>query len=153
MKQAENASQKIEKELNFAVQLNWLEKSKGVLSADDVDNSLIVATPSAFGGEGHDWSPEHMFLGSISSCYMSTFMVFAKKLQMVVEKLECETTGVVAFVNGSYQFTNIEVYPRICVNQKWEEKANIAMNKTQNHCLISHSIKCPVEYYGKVIFI
>jgi organic hydroperoxide reductase OsmC/OhrA len=153
MTQVEGNAQRVDRQIAFSAKLNWVEKKKGKLCADDVDSNLVVATPAAFGGEGHDWSPEHLFLGSIVSCYMSTLIVFADKLRFQFEKLECEATGIVEWVNGCYQFTILELHPCVWIDQKWEGRANIALEKTEKHCLISHSIKCRVEYFSKIVVI
>lgn len=74
---------KKDKQISFQVELNWLSKQKGILSAKDVSVTMHVATPVTFGGEGKEWSPEHLFLGSISSCFMTTYLAFAKQVWKV----------------------------------------------------------------------
>jgi len=63
-------SGKTTKQFFFEVQLNWLEGKRGILSAKDTPGTIHVATPLEFGGEGKPWTPEHLFLSSISSCFM-----------------------------------------------------------------------------------
>ena len=73
-------SGKSSKQYLFEVQLNWLTGTRGVLSAMDAEGTVRVGTPPEFGGSGKPWSPEHLFLSSVSSCFMSTYIVFAKKI-------------------------------------------------------------------------
>lgn len=70
---------KTDKQFLFEVKLNWQEKNRGILSAVDADGTIDVATPPEFGGEGNPWSPEHLFLSAVSSCFMTTYLAFAKK--------------------------------------------------------------------------
>lgn len=135
----------------FDVRLDWLEHQKGILTANDANGPVYVATPPAFGGEGREWSPEHLFLGSISSCFMSTYLYFAKKMNFSITHLECETFGQVELVEGKYSFTHITIFPIIYVsNGTLLEIADLAILKAQKHCLVSNAISIKVEYRGKV---
>ena len=143
---------KKEKQFLFQVELNWLSKQKGILSAHDVRGTVHVATPASFGGEGKDWSPEHLFLGSLSSCFMATYLVFAKKFQFEISRFECNIIGQVELTDGKYQFANINIFPKIYVaDDTLKEKATLALQKTQEYCLVSNSIKAEVIYHCEVI--
>ncbi|HEY0678841.1 MAG TPA: OsmC family protein [Chitinophagaceae bacterium] len=145
-------AQPVNKELLFEVQLNWLSKQKGVLWADDVDGTLHVATPVAFGGEGNEWSPEHLFLSSISSCFMTTFLVFAKKFQFDISRFECTASGKVELVEGRFQFTRVIIFPKIYVTDETKlEKAHTALQKAEKYCLIANSLKTEVICQGMIL--
>jgi peroxiredoxin-like protein len=142
---------KTDKQFLFEVNLNWQEKSKGILSAIDVDGTIHVATPTEFGGEGKLWSPEHLFLSSISSCFMTTYLAFAKKLQFNISAFECNSIGQIEIVEGKYKFTLINVYPKILVaDESLKEKANVALEKTHKYCLISNSINAAIFYHSQI---
>src|SRR6476620_9094531 len=98
---------------SFDVHLNWLTKQKGIISADDAHGTIAVATPESFGGEGNDWSPEHLFLGAVSSCWMTTYLYFAKKFGFEIYQLDCRANGKVETINGKLGFTRIDVYPPV----------------------------------------
>ena len=152
MKHTQPPTREGEKQFLFEVSLNWLLKQKGVLTAEDAAGIIHVATPRVFGGEGRDWSPEHLFLGAVSSCFMTTYLVFAKKLQFEISRFECNVTGQIRLVEGKYQFTRIEVFPKVYVaDERFKEKANMALQKTQQYCLISNSIKAAINYHGQVL--
>lgn len=152
MKDTRQPSRKSEKQFLFEISLNWLSKQKGILTADDVAGMIHVATPPVFGGEGREWSPEHLFLGAVSSCFMTTYLVFAKKLELNISRFECDVTGHVQLIEGRYQFTQLNVYPKIYVtHQALKEKAELALQKTQKYCLVSNSIKAEIIYHGEVL--
>jgi organic hydroperoxide reductase OsmC/OhrA len=143
---------KKDKQIFFQVQLNWLSKQRGILTASDVKGSIHVATPPAFGGEAGEWSPEHLFLNAVSSCFMATYLVFAKKSGFEISGFECETIGQVELVEGSYRFTTINVYPRIYIkDESLRAMAEIALEKTQKHCLISNSISADILYHCEIL--
>jgi organic hydroperoxide reductase OsmC/OhrA len=145
-------SGKTDKHFSFEVNLNWLNDTRGILSANDAKGTVHVATPPEFGGAGRPWTPEHLFLGSICSCFMTTYLAFAKKLRFSFSNFECGIIGQVEIVNGKYKFTNIDLYPKVFINDEaLREKANLAMEKTHKHCLVSNSINAVVYYHSQVL--
>ena len=144
-------SAKTEKKFLFDIKLNWLERKRGILSETDVKDTIRVALPQQFGGSGDEWSPEHLFLGSISSCFMTTLFVFADKMQLEISHYECQTVGQIEVVNGKYEFTTINIYPKISIpDETFREKATQALEKAEKYCLISNSIKAKVICQGEI---
>lgn len=142
---------KTDKRFLFEVQLNWLTGKRGIISAKDAEGTLHVATPPKFGGEGNPWSPEHLFLGSISSCFMTTYLAFAKKLGFEISNLECNAIGQIRIVEGKYKFTNIDLYPKVYIaTESLREKAMRALEKTHRYCLVSNSINVEVIYHSEI---
>ena len=136
----------------FQVQLNWITGKTGLLSSKEAHGTLHVATPPVFGGEGKPWTPEHFFLGAISSCFMTTYLAFAKKLQFEFTDLECEAIGQIEVVEGKYKFTQVDLYPKVYLeNEENREKAAIAMEKAHKYCLISNSVNAVVFYHSEIL--
>ena len=145
-------SPKKSRQFQFAVDLNWLEKNRGIITSDMVSDKLFVSTPRAFGGEGKDWSPEDLLLGAISSCFMTTFLYFANRMELEISRLECHTSGVVEKVDGKLRFTDLHVEPKIYVEfEKGQEKAVEVLKKTQEYCLISNTVNVPVTYNAQIL--
>jgi peroxiredoxin-like protein len=139
------------KQFLFEVKLDWQENTKGILSAADAEGTIDVATPPEFDGKGKPWSPEHLFLSAISSCFMTTYLAFIKKLQFNISAFECYTIGQIEIVNGKYKFTLINVYPTIVVvDESLREKANVVLEKTHKYCLISNSINAAIFYHSQI---
>lgn len=146
-----HSSIKDQKTISFDVRLDWLSDLKGVVTAHDARGPIYVATPPAFGGEGMDWSPEHLFLGSIAGCFMATYQFFAGKMNFRTTHLECNVVGQIEMVDGKYKFTHIGVFPTIYVDDQTSvEVADLALVKTKKHCLISNTIKTEIVYNGKI---
>jgi peroxiredoxin-like protein len=135
----------------FDTRLNWLGNKKGALMAGEVMNSIYVATPKSFGGEGHDWSPEHLFLGALSSCFMTTFLAFAKKSELPFFNFTCDAKGTINLVNGKYRFTEIELLTKVyIIEEGLKEQARQVMEKAQQYCMIGAAINCPINYQHQV---
>ena len=140
------------KQFLFEVQLSWLEEQKGILQATDVNEIMHVATPKQFGGTGEDWSPEHLFLGAVNSCYMSTLFSFAKKMNLNILAFECNSIGQIEMLDGKYRFTFINMYPTIGIAKEEDRvKANLAVEKTQQYCLVSNSLSSEIIYHTEIV--
>jgi organic hydroperoxide reductase OsmC/OhrA len=143
---------KTEKQFFFEVQLNWLEATRGILSSKEADGTLYVATPAKFGGEGKPWTPEHLFLSAISSSFMTTYLAFVRKLKFGISHLDCNAIGQIELVDGRYQFTNINLFPKIYIaEESIREKASLALEKTHKYCLISNSIGAKLFYHSEIL--
>jgi len=145
-------SDKLEKNYPFSVDLRWIAGSTGIITAEDVEGSIEVSPPPVFGGQGKPWTPEHFFLGSISSCFMTTYMSFVKKFKFEVSKFNCDVKGEISLVEGRLVFTKIDLYSRIAVpGSELTEKATLAFDKTKKYCIISNSIQTPINYHFELL--
>jgi organic hydroperoxide reductase OsmC/OhrA len=145
-------SGKTDKQFLFETQLDWLQGDKGILTADGTGTGIYVAMPPAFGGEGGDWSPEHLLLCAISSCFMTTYLAFAKKMAFTITHFTCNVIGQIEIVEGKYKFTNINLYPQVFIaDETLREKANLAVEKTHKYCLVGNSLSAAIFYHSRVI--
>ena len=137
---------------HFEIRLDWLELKRGIFSSTDVRDTLRVATPKTFGGEGEEWSPEHLFLGAVSSCYMTTFLAIAEKMGIEITHYDCQAIGQIEMTEGKYRFAKVDLYPKAYIaNEAFREKLVSALEKAQKYCLVSNSINCPVIYHTVIL--
>lgn len=137
----------------FEVQLNWQEGRKGILTAMDVKDTIKVATPPEFtGGVPDMWSPEHLFLSALSSCFMTTYLSIAEKRKLTLSHFECSAIGQITLVEGHLEFTSINLFPKIFV-EKQEDLAiaNQTLTSSYKHCIIANSIKPRLIHHGEVV--
>jgi organic hydroperoxide reductase OsmC/OhrA len=137
----------------FEVQLHWQEGRKGILTASDVKDTIKVATPPEFSGGVPDmWSPEHLFLSSLSSSFMTTYLALAEKSNLTVTHYECNVIGQIALVEGHLEFTSINLFPKIYVATTEEiVKGNEVLMKAYKHCIVANSIKPHLVHHGAVL--
>lgn len=137
----------------FEVQLKWKEGMIGTLSANDVKGTIEVATPPEFeGGVPDVWTPEHLFLSSLNSCLMTTFLAIAKRRSLKVSDFECNSIGHIRMFEGHLEFTTINIFPKIYVeNEEDIPLANQILLKTYKHCIIANSIKPLLVHHGEVL--
>ena len=137
----------------FEVQLNWQEGRKCIVTANDVKDVIKVATPPEFSGGVPDmWSPEHLFLSSLSTSFMTTCLAIAEKQQLTIAHFECSAIGQINLVEGHLEFTNVNLFPKIFVAKKEDiAKGNSVLMKAYKHCIIANSIKPHLIHHGEVI--
>lgn len=138
------------KPILFETQLNLLPDGRGILTALDVKGTIHISMPPAFGGTENNWSPEHLLLCAVSSCFMTTYQFFAKDFE--IQDLQCDCIGQVQLVKGKYNFIQIDLYPKIYVTEEdILTKAEQAILKTQEHCLVAHTLNCDLIYHSQVL--
>jgi len=143
-------SLKSNKPIIFTTELYWSGDKLGILDSPSL-KSFSVSTSPEFGGPEGEWSPEHLFLCSITSCFMSTYLSFVNKMKIENTGFECSSTGQVEVVDGKYKFTYIHIYPKAFVgNDADVEKARVAMEKTKKYCLISNSVSAEIVQHPEV---
>ena len=108
--------------------------------------TIEVASPPEFGGPGDVWSPEHMFLASISTCLMTTFQAIAAMSGLEVVDYRDEAEGrLERGDNGLYRFELVTLRPRMLIaDERLVSKAERLMDKAKNVCLIGRSVNTEI---------
>src|SRR4051812_50194111 len=80
----------------YQAELEWDGGRRSHVSAGDRPE-VIVAPPSEFpGGESDQWSPEHLFLASLQSCTMLSFLAHCAHNGVEVVSYRSHATGELA---------------------------------------------------------
>jgi len=138
------------KPIIFTTELYWSGDKSGILSSSSL-KSFAVSTSPEFGGPEGEWSAEQLFLSSITSCFMSTYLGFVNKMKFENTGFECTATGQVEMVDGKYKFTYIHIYPKAFVGNEVDvERARVAMEKAKKYCLISNSVNAEIVQHPEV---
>jgi len=137
---------KLEKH-EYDVDLQWKEGRIGILSSDKLDARIEVATPPEFpGGIEGIWSPEHLYVASVSSCFMTSFTAVAEYSKLSFEELTVPATGVMSNESGKYVITEIILRPTLTISdESKKDKALRILQKAEEICLITRSIKTEVK--------
>ncbi|MCS6806895.1 MAG: OsmC family protein [Acidobacteriota bacterium] len=126
--------------------VEWTGERKGLLSASNLP-TLTVATPPEFQGHEGIWSPEHLYVASVNSCLMTTFLAIAQMSKLEFVKFRSQARGQLDKVEGQgFQITNIVIEPQLTIARESDrERALRILEKAEKHCLISNSIKTTVR--------
>lgn len=129
---------------DYHVELTGTGTKTGRLTAiDDGLPELDVASPPEFGGPGRIWSPEHLFVASVASCLMTTFMSMAERSGVDVLSYADESVGRLSRdEDGLFRIERITLRPRIVIAPESRlDRAERLIEKAERVCLIGRSIE------------
>jgi organic hydroperoxide reductase OsmC/OhrA len=128
----------------------WQRGKQGRIHAADRP-AIDVATPPEFGGPSGVWSPEQLFVASVDSCLMSTFLFFAEKSAISVRSYDSKAVGRMDKTPDGLRFTAIDINITVGVGAESDlEKATRLQSKLEKYCPISTSLRCPVTLHLNV---
>jgi peroxiredoxin-like protein len=122
------------------------------LSVDGVPD-LRSAPPADFDGPGDAWSPEHLLLAAVETCFLFTLRVVAQASRLPFSALELAAEGTVSRVDGVTRFTEIVLRPRITLPAGTDrDRALRVMEKSERACLVSASLATPIRLEPDLVF-
>ena len=138
---------------NYEVNLKWLGERKGMVQSPVLNDTLEVATPPEFPkGMPGIWSPEHLFVASVSSCLMSTFLSVAENSRLVFISFDCNAVGTIGQVEGGYKVTHITLKPVLVIPaSQREDRALRVIEMAERLCMISNSISTEIHLEPSVV--
>lgn len=136
----------------YHVKVSWNEGKIGELSSHELSEKIKVATPPQFpGGVEGIWSPEHLFTAAVSSCFMTSFTAIAEYSKFEFESLEVESVGVMSKEDGKFVMSKVILKPVLSIRDESQiKKAHRLLEKAEEICLISRSIKSEIELHPEV---
>ncbi len=137
----------------YEVNLKWTDNTKGILSSPVLPQNIEVATPPDFPkGIPGIWSPEHLFIASINSCVMSTFLNIAENSKLHFISFECKSSCTVDLVEGAYVITEVLLHPKVVIpySQK-PDRAKRIVEMSEKACLVSNTLKIPIRLEPEII--
>lgn len=136
----------------YEVNLEWLSERTGELTAEHLP-SLQIGVPPEFGGKEGIWTPEHLYVASVNSCFWATFLSIAHNSKLEFNQFRCSAKGKLEKVEGNgLQITEITLKPKlVLLGESDKEKAVRIIEKAEKNCLISNSIKTIIKLEIEVI--
>ena len=131
----------------YEINLQWNAERKGTLSSPVLPIQIEVATPPDFPKGMKDiWTPEHLFIASVNSCYMATFLVVAENSQFEFISFDCNSVGIVETINETLAVTQITLKPKVVIKSaEHEEQLMKILEKSNKECLISNSVTTKIS--------
>ena len=125
----------------YAVDLQWAGNKTGVLVSEGLPH-LNFGAPTQFGGEGTRWTPEHLIVASLNTCFTLTFMALAEKTKLPVQIKRLPVEGFLTQgEDRRWSFTKFIIRPELVVPKEDQEKTKTLLEKAEKYCLISGSLK------------
>jgi len=107
---------------------------------------LRSAPPLGFDGPGDAWSPEHLLLAAVETCFLFTLRAVAKASRVEFLALDLSSEGTVDRLDGVTRFTEIVLRPRLTIGPGTDRDRVLAvLQKSEQSCLVSASLATPVR--------
>jgi len=138
----------------YPIEVRWSgKKSAAATSSRDRLPELALASPPEFGGPPEVWSPEHLYVAAIASCFLTTFEAIAEISQLPIHSFEVAARGeLVRGEDRRYRFTKVELEPRIVVEDERDaERALRLIPKADAACLITRSVSAEVVVHPEIV--
>jgi uncharacterized OsmC-like protein len=113
--------------------------------------AIDTAPPPEFGGPGDKWSPETLFVASVSNCLILTFRSVARASKVEWKTIDVDTEGVLDRVEGVNRFTHFTIKVKLTVPEGQDaERATRAIEKSEKICLITNSMNSEFKLETRV---
>jgi peroxiredoxin-like protein len=141
----------MEKSHSYSTTAHWTMHKRGILEAEEIPHTINFAAPPEFGGEPGLWTPEHLLLGSVATCYIATFRTVAEFSRLEFSSLAVLVQGVVGKEEGGFRFTRIALQPTITIDKESDrQRAQRLLEKAERVCLIARSLDCEISLDAKI---
>jgi organic hydroperoxide reductase OsmC/OhrA len=135
----------------YEVTLSSGPKGYARLLTDGVPE-LRSAPPQDFGGPGDAWSPEHLLLASVETCFVFTFRAVAEASKFDFLSLEVSGSGTVDRKDDATRFIDIVLRARLALPKGADrERAKRMLEKGKNACLVTASLSVPVRLESEIV--
>lgn len=130
----------------YSTNVAWAGERRGNLTAPQLPPMEIDAPPEFRGHEG-TWTPEHLFVGAINACFMTTFMAIAENSKLDLVEFDSQATGKLEHqTEHGLMMTLVVLRPRLTIRDaRDEERAFRILKKAERHCLIANSVKTHIR--------
>jgi len=135
----------------YETEVEWKKEKAGQITGASLP-AVPVGAPPEFRGREGNWSPEHLFVASLNTCYMLTFLAVAENSKVPLVSFSSTAKGKLEKVPGSsYQITEILLKPRVVIASADDlERVPRILEKAKENCFVSNSIKSTIKIEPEV---
>ena len=130
---------------HYSAHAHWTQHKRGILEVAEIPRTINFAAPPEFGGEPGLWTPEHVLIGAVATCYVSTFRSIAEYSKLSFHGMDVNVEGTIEKQEGGFRFTNIVVRPNVTIEKPEDrERTQRLIEKAERACLVSRSLSCKI---------
>lgn len=136
---------------SYEVQLSWVLRNNNLANEKVLNTNAPLENPIQF--EELDYQqPKHLFLHTIISCFMTTYLFFAKKMNFKILHFECTAMASMESMESGSPVNHVHLYPKIFIaDESLRENATSAVEKTRKYCLVSNAEDVQLECHCKIL--
>jgi organic hydroperoxide reductase OsmC/OhrA len=114
--------------------------------------SLEVDAAPQYNGDPAKLNPEELFLASLVSCQMLTYLVLASRAGVGVSAYEDRAEATLTMADRRMRITEVVLHPRITIAaQADENKARALVDAAHEGCFIANSVACAVRAEPEIV--
>ena len=135
------------KTFSYDVALEWEGDRRSTLAAGPRP-AILSGPPEDFPhGEQERWSPEHLFLGALSSCTLLSFLAHCAHRHVEVRSYSAVASGTIErrAQDGRYAFVAVHLRPEVVVASGQVGDAHELTAKAERDCFVSASTTATVD--------
>ena len=139
------------KQFYYETRVEWTGEKEGIVSGTE-RAPINIGAPPEFNGRAANWSPEHLLVASVNSCFMLTLLAVAENSKVPLVSFSSSAKGKLEkFQGAGYQVTEIILKPTVVIASPdhLERMARI-FEKAKENCFITNSIKSAVKLEPQV---
>ena len=119
--------------------------------AIDGKPDLHATADPMFRGDATKHNPEDLFLASVSSCHMLSYLALCARASINVVDYRDDATGVLVLEGGGGRFTEIHLHPVVTVaDAKDVDRAEALHERAHELCFIANSCSVPIHHEATV---
>ncbi len=131
----------VEQRYSYHVNAHWTGARTGSVRPDKVNVPMFFSVPPEFGGEGGHWTPEHMLIAAVASCYVGTFSTIAQMSKFEFLDLDVTVNGTLAREDDGWRFSEIVICPKLVLaDEDKRERGERLLKKAERSCLVVRSL-------------
>jgi len=138
----------------YTTEVEWTGERHGDLHAPVLPDMKVDAPPEF---KGHDgvWTPEHLFVASVNSCFMTTFLAIAENSKLEFVSFSADAKGKLEKLDKQgFIMTEVVLRPKLLISHARDvERAGRILEKAEKNCLISNSIKTETKLEPQINFV
>lgn len=141
----------------FEAQLFWEKGAEGEqqgnhdLRFEGRPNLEVSAAPQ-YNGDPSCLNPEELFLSSLVSCQMLTYLAMARQGGLDVLAYEDRATATLAIADRRMRITSVTLRPRIRLSAADDrEKAHRLVERAHQGCFIANSVGCELSIEPDIV--
>jgi peroxiredoxin-like protein len=140
------------KSYSYKATAHWTNHKRGIVEGETIPRTINFAAPPEFGGEPGLWTPEHLLLAAVSTCYVATLRAVAEASKLEFEGIEVPVEGKIEKLDGGFKFTRITLRPLVTIhNEQERERVGRVLEKAEQVCLVSRSLDCGMVLEPKIV--
>ena len=136
---------------SYETEIEWTKEKEGRIKGPTLP-AVNVGAPPEFNGREGQWTPEHLFVASINTCFMLTLLAIAEHSKLPLVSFSSTAKGKLEKVPGNgYQITEVVLKPRIVIASVIDlERLPRILEKAKETCFVSNSIKSVIKLEPEV---